>query len=630
MSEGTVESNIRARKSFWDKLRGLRQSDQPIFEQKLMPIDGTIKRSKTGSNSFDISVGNTGLRLTFFELEGSLVAKGDFMPEGSSGKGEVSPLKAMEIFCFAIRSIKNWYGKGLLASRKLGTMRSWTNVKFAQFLERFFRDNNHEELFKEYGRLETGTTVEIDMQKFMSLPSEDQLISKIEKFADRARSLQIKTWVPAKSVPKGRGFSSLIVIALVAIVSFVALAFFLKDKPAPLEKVFREQSHEDGQQAHGDWPILWGVPETDCEKKEVKFSALPMGIADILYVEPMGELKEGHIVPGDHIGINYATSPSSVPVKVYAPADAKLVRVEAHPYNPPSGYPQNIRHYHVYLIHSCTLFSGFVHLTDFDSKILEADSILKKVDESGAREFTNIQTDIELKAGQVIGTTWSFGLLGMVTVDLNVTNSGYLRPESYEAENWRIHAVSPFDYFNEPQKAQILAKNPRTVEPRGGKIDFDIDGKIVGNWFGEGSGGFRDLNAQPKLCGNFPCPYWEGHLALVYDYVDPTQLRVSVGYNAGLLDGTPYGVRGNGPDFKDVGAEDSLVKYELVGLRDVTSERGWPVALDPLIEISDESKFLGTMFVQMLEPQKIKMEVFPGKTRDQVSGFTSKAKIYTR
>lgn len=28
----------------------------------------------------------------------------------------------------------------------------------------------------------------------------------------------------------------------------------------------------------------------------------------------------------------------------------------------------------------------------------------------------------------------------------------------------------------------MLGKNPRTAEPKGGRIDYDIDGRFVGNW----------------------------------------------------------------------------------------------------------------------------------------------------
>lgn len=378
------------------------------------------------------------------------------------------------------------------------------------------------------------------------------------------------------------------------------------------------------------WPILWGPPGQKCEDKtSVKYSASPIDVQEVSFILPMGELREGHIIPGDHAGIIHQTYPTSTPTKIFAPADGTIVRVERHPYQPPSGYPQNIRHYHVYLVHSCTFFTGFVHITDFTPEVLAASRELKGLHDKELTQMENILVNIPVKAGQQIGAAWSFELLGIVTVDLTKTNTGYLRPESYKAENWRMHSVSSFDYFEEPLKSELHAKNPRKAEPLGGKIDFDIEGKIVGNWFEEGSEGFRDESKPPRQCGNFPCPYWEGHLALVYDFIDPAQLRVSVGFNPGLEKGTPYGVKGDSPDFKDIGVEDGLVTYELVGLKDVSREKGY-VSETEIVTESDESKVLGTMLVQLLEKGKLKMEIFPGKTASQVTGFTSNALMYER
>lgn len=427
------------------------------------------------------------------------------------------------------------------------------------------------------------------------------------------------------------GFTPEIIILLVAAV-LVAGFFawrFVQGRPSHPDTGFQfgKPSQKVGQV---EWPALWGPAGQNCQNNPtVSFEASPVAINDITFVEPMGELKQGHIVPGDHIGINYKTTPTSIPVKVYAPADGVLVSVEKHPYTPPPGYPQNMRHYHIYLIHSCTLFTGFVHVTEFAPEILAASPELKTLDDKTISQTQNLMVNIPVKGGQVLGTAWSFGLLGMVTVDLNVTNKGYLKPESYNGENWRIHAVSPFEYFDEPLKSQVLAKNPRTAEPRGGKIDFDIDGKLVGNWFLEGSGGFRDISSTPKQCGNFPCPYWEGHLAFVYDYIDPGQLRISIGHNSGLATQTPYGAMGNSPDFKDVGVKNGLVKYELVALKDLSAERGYETE-DPIIEISDETRLLGVMLVQMIDGGRIKAEVFPGKTPAEVSNFSSSARVYTR
>ena len=288
-----------------------------------------------------------------------------------------------------------------------------------------------------------------------------------------------------------------------------------------------------------------------------------------------------------------------------------------------------MRYYHFYFIHFCTFFTGFVHLTEFSPEILSKNPKLEELDKKNITQYENLLVNIPVKAGQEIGTAWSFGLLGMVTVDLNRTNTGYLKPESYRGENWRIHSVSPFEYFESSLQRQILSKNPRQASPRGGKIDFDIDGKLVGNWFEVGTGGFRDLTKPPQQCGNFPCPYWEGHVALVYDYIDPGQLRVSIGHDWGLGISTPYGVKGNSPNFKEIGIADGMVKYKLVALKDMSRESGY-ISEDALIEVSDETRMLGTMLVEMLEPQKIKLEIFPGQTADKVGGFTNKAIIYQR
>lgn len=427
----------------------------------------------------------------------------------------------------------------------------------------------------------------------------------------------------------------LVVLAVGVVMAVAGLMVAAGLGQSPRQRGFRPagvDEHGQGYAAQTDWPLLWGPPDgaRRCDKKgPVVFAASPVAVADISFIEPMGELKEGHIVPGDHIGINYATSPRSAPVGVYAPADGFIARVERHPYTPPAGYPRAVRHYHVYLEHSCTLFTGFVHVTELAPEILAASAQLAELDRASGSQMESVAVRVPVKAGQRLGEAWTFGLLGMVTVDLNVTNDGYLNPESYRAENWRLHAVSPFEYFPEPLRGQLLAKNPRAAPPRGGKIDFDAAGKVVGNWFLQGSGGFRDETTEPRQCGNFPCPYWEGHLALAYDYIDPAQLRVSVGHSAGLGARTPYGVRGNGPDFATVVVGSGAVAYELVALKDVSRERGY-VSDDPLIEVSDETRVLGTLLVEMTEPGSLRAEIFPGKRKEQVGRFTANARVYVR
>ncbi len=371
---------------------------------------------------------------------------------------------------------------------------------------------------------------------------------------------------------------------------------------------------------------IW-TPLDGCEEKErVTFTSLPLPIEKITAVEPQGELtgfKSGHITPGDHIGFRYDSAAS--PIDVFALADGYLVRVERNP-----GYfGLEGKNYHLYFEYSCSMFGSYVHLTEINQLLLQADQKLKDLDSRSdlSDNDRNLLVHIPVKAGQVIGKTQKWGLLGMLTVDTSVTLFGLENPKVYSGEPWKTHAVPALNYFSEPLKTQLMTKNPRTVEPRGGKIDFDLPGKLVGNWFKEGTDYAGD-RSKP-FCGDYICPYWESHLSFVYDYVNPTQIRVSIGYDAGLQDQGPYGVKGNSPDHRDIVVDTGMIAYELVKLKDVTAAHGFPVDGKPLFT-ENSNELLGVLLVQMLEPRRIKMEVLPGKTKEQAAGFTEKAQVYYR
>jgi hypothetical protein len=117
------------------------------------------------------------------------------------------------------------------------------------------------------------------------------------------------------------------------------------------------------------------------------------------------------------------------------------------------------------------------------------------------------------------------------------------------AEPWKIHTVDLFASFKEPLRSQLLAKNPRSARPRSGKIDYDIDGMLVGNWFERGTNGYAGVCDGHS--GQGGCAYWTSHLALAYDHLDPTQVRVSFGDFGGRE--AQFGVVGNGPDPAKVG-----------------------------------------------------------------------------
>ena len=173
--------------------------------------------------------------------------------------------------------------------------------------------------------------------------------------------------------------------------------------------------------------------------------------------------------------------------------------------------------------------------------------------------------------------------------------------------------MDPFDYFDEPLRSQLLALNVRKVKPHFGKIDHDVDGRLIGNWFREGSGGYpgdhRDLRG-----------YWMGHLAFAPHHIDPTKIVVSIGDFGGRP--AQYWVKGNAPDPANIGEADGVVKYELVwGQLGSSGDRQLR---------HDADTVQGVVLAQVLPGRKLKFEAFPGKSGSEIKGFTSAAKVYER
>ncbi len=406
----------------------------------------------------------------------------------------------------------------------------------------------------------------------------------------------------------------------------------LENESTPILRIAQEQesdieNHQQENVRRDSFSPLF-TPLEGCEEKEqVTFTSLPLDLATITVVEPQGELTgfvSGHITPGDHVGFQYDKEAPAT--KVYALADGYVVRVERNP-----GYfGIGTKNYHLYIEYSCTLFGSYVHVTEIAPELLQADSKLSKLDAltEVPNEDRNLLVRIPIRAGQVIGKTEKWGLLGMLTVDMTRNITGFVTPQLYAGEPWKTHAVPAFNYFTEPLKKQLMLKNPRTKEPRGGKIDFDVDGTLAGNWFMEGTDYAGD-KTHP-FCGDYICPYWNSHLAFVYDFVLPlNNIRVSIGYDAGLGDQGPYGVKGYVSFPEHITVTTGPVKYELVKLKDITAERGFTSQGKALIT-ENTNEVLGTLLVQMTGPRKIKIEVFPGKNAAQVTGFSSEAKVYYR
>lgn len=337
---------------------------------------------------------------------------------------------------------------------------------------------------------------------------------------------------------------------------------------------------------------------------EITFTHLPMDASDFSLLIPYGLTVGGHVTPIDHQYFSptiFRSAKDTYPV--YAMADSKIVSIEVHP-------PENGSNGRIRLVFdvSCTFLYYYDLVTSVEPGIDQA------------------HIPISVKAGQVIGH------IGGQTLDFAVWNtkkplSGFVNPASYDGEGWKIYTADPFPYYTPQLRQIVVSKNPRTIEPIAGKIDYDIDGKLIGNWFEKGTGGYtgssegRDSN------------YSNTHLSIAPDPYDPAYFRVSVG---SLYAQAPNNMQNvtleNSPQPQDVSVATGLVKYTLAGWNYVKADGSlWDqMAYTKSPKLQPSSQVFGCALAQLIADRELKFEVFAGKNCSAVSGLDSNAKIYTR
>ena len=348
----------------------------------------------------------------------------------------------------------------------------------------------------------------------------------------------------------------------------------------------------------------------------VQFAQSPMRVEDVKHLLPYGTLAGAHVTPIDHMYFEPADRSLGRDVyEVRAIQDGVIHSLQPRDISVDTGEP-NEREWRMEIAHTCTFVSYFDLITSLDPALEDEWN-----ETQGGR--TGRWSGIPVKAGQLVG------LIGGQTLDFGVYDyevvlPGFVVPEHYERESWKIHTVDPFPYFPQDVRDTLLAITLRQAEPRAGKIDHDVDSKLVGNWFEQGTNGYA---------GAHPQQYWNGHLALVPDALDPTQWRFSIGDFDGQAQ--QFGIRGNAPEPSDISVETGLVTYELADyeyyVADDPSRHGLMNAVpgDTVISTTGD-RVRGVALVQMTGPRTVMVEVFPDKTAADVSGFTAAAKTYER
>ncbi|MBM4185496.1 MAG: hypothetical protein FJ207_14970 [Gemmatimonadetes bacterium] len=194
-------------------------------------------------------------------------------------------------------------------------------------------------------------------------------------------------------------------------------------------------------------------------------------------------------------------------------------------------------------------------------------------------------------------------------VDFGVLNTqlvlaGYLERGRYSPET--LHADAPLKYFAEPLRGEMYARVNRFAGDRDGKHDFDVAGRLSGNWFLAGT----------PVAGSLLPENWARQLAFAYSNTHPATVLISVGGTLPLQN--LLAVHDGAPDPVTVSESSGAVTYRLY-------QKSPPVSEGNL----KGSTPLGVMLVQLIAPDRIRVEIAVGAAATLTS-FSDAALVYTR
>jgi hypothetical protein len=352
---------------------------------------------------------------------------------------------------------------------------------------------------------------------------------------------------------------------------------------------------EERWSIHDEFPDL---PE------QVQFSHLPTDLSQMKGFGPKGALQG---IPKMHGGfglLNYYTFPAPM-IPVYAMGEGYIYNIEKDFRTVPDHWPPDVAgteydDFSLNIVYSKHAGGYYGHVSAL------SDEIIEQAGEINEGRGVHNPVRIKITPGQIIGYIGPHPGFDIGMYDYEREHY-FANPSMYSPE-YRS-AVCYTDYLPASLREEIWAINPRMAEPRCGRVAYDKEGTLAGNWFLEGTTGLNE---------------WSKQLIVARHEIHGD--RIAIADASPLLDGDgalnmnrfPYlwFVKGNTPEPESITVESGLVKYEVAD--------SW------ILIQNEDADPEGTLLIQMLEPEKIQYEYFEGKTADEVSDFTSYSKIYVR
>jgi len=403
------------------------------------------------------------------------------------------------------------------------------------------------------------------------------------------------------------------------------------DASALAQRVDAGQASSTGQASSGghstplnEWSMQFQYSRDKCDPNgPVTLTSPPVDVSTISMVEPMGGVSYDHITPIDHL--YFFHTPDSM-WEIYSMSDGHIVYLAWN----------DSTQYRMVVEHSCHLYSIYIHIQELPED-LESALGLSRADRN---KDLRIRPRVPVKSGDLLGydIVDGRGSLDISVVDTRVELDGFVNLESYEEEFWKKHCVDPFDYWQGSFKEEILKKTLIVNgNPPGGKIDHDISGRLIGNWFLENSGSYA---GKKGVAGDRHGT--SGHLHFGPSNMVPDTYIVSMGAFARKKS---FHLEEDAVNSVDVSVESGLIKYgyralnqgdsgQLTGYRVMATGAEWDGKTFPrggVLEAVYRPGLNGVILVEVLSDNSIRVETFQdARSLNEVSGFTEGANIYVR
>ncbi len=251
----------------------------------------------------------------------------------------------------------------------------------------------------------------------------------------------------------------------------------------------------------------------------------PIDFNALIAIRPLGTLNPpDHTQPTRHT-YWYAGDPGNPPppdqlAAVYSPGEIRLVEITEATYsNRPYETDYTLRFFVCdnvsgYFNHVSVLSDQFAAMVgDFNQGQCDTYST-----SSETITRCTLQTSLDLSAGMLLGEVSYYGTLDFGMDDSRISHY-VANPNHF---GFIEHAVCPMDYYQDSMKLALLdmtgeydGSQQRTVEPRCGKVDFDISGTASGAWV-----------LSPVPANTF---IESVSIALAEDNIDPSMAAFSIG-----------------------------------------------------------------------------------------------------